>query len=58
AVLRWENRPGSTLFFVWQRRQAESVQTGRFDLGRDLDALWDLEPENVFIVKANLWLAR
>lgn len=58
AVLRWEYRPGSTVFFVWQRRQAESVQSGRFDLGRDLDALWGLEPENVFIVKANLWLAR
>ncbi|NNF27015.1 MAG: hypothetical protein HKN73_07345, partial [Gemmatimonadetes bacterium] len=58
AVLRWEYRPGSTLFFVWQRRQAESVQDGRFDLGRDLDALWGLEPENVFILKANLWLAR
>ena len=58
AVLRWEYRPGSTVFFVWQRRQAESIQSGAFDLGRDLEALWGLEPEDVFILKVNLWLAR
>ena len=58
AVLRWEYRPGSTIFFVWQRRQAESVRVGDFDLGRDFDALWGLPSENIFIVKANVWLSR
>lgn len=56
AVLRWEYRPGSTLFLVWQRQQRGTVGIGDFDLGRDLDALWGLEAENTFIVKFDYWL--
>ncbi|HSG48289.1 MAG TPA: DUF5916 domain-containing protein [Longimicrobiales bacterium] len=57
AVLRWEYRPGSTLFLVWQRRQAEYAGMGDFDFGRDLDALWGIPADNVFIVKLNYWLS-
>ena len=31
AVLRWEYRPGSTIFLVWQRQQAASSGVGDFD---------------------------
>jgi len=57
AVLRWEYRPGSTLFFVWQHRQADRVSLGDFDVGRDLGALFDAPSDDVFIVKANVWLS-
>jgi hypothetical protein len=56
AVLRWEYRPGSTLFFVWQQNRRDRANTGNFDLGRDFDALGSVDPENVFIVKVNYWL--
>lgn len=56
AVLRWEYRPGSTVFFVWQRRQVGSSSLGNFDFGRDLDALFSAPAENRFIVKVNYWL--
>ena len=56
AVLRWEYRPGSTIFFVWQRQQAGSILDGRFDFGRDLDALFDLPADNRFMIKVNYWL--
>jgi hypothetical protein len=56
AVLRWEYRPGSTIFFVWQRSQGVSSQVGNFDLGRDLGALFDAPADNRFIVKVNYWL--
>jgi hypothetical protein len=56
AVLRWEYRPGSTVFFVWQQNRRDRVNTGTFDLGRDFDALTSIEPENVFIIKVNYWL--
>jgi hypothetical protein len=56
AVLRWEYRPGSTVFVVWQRRQRGSANRGDFDLGRDLDALWGVPADNVFMVKVNYWL--
>ena len=45
AVLRWEYKPGSTIFFVWQRRQVGSAGVGDFDFERDLDALWPLLPK-------------
>jgi hypothetical protein len=56
AVLRWEYRPGATLFLVWQRQQASRVGIGDFDLQRDLDALWGVPADNVFIIKVNYWL--
>lgn len=56
AVLRWEYRPGSTLFLVWQRRQAHEALTGDFQFRRDLDALLRAPAENVFMVKLRYWI--
>jgi hypothetical protein len=56
AVLRWEWRPGSTLFLVWQQRRFGSFDSGRFDFGRDTRAIFDTRPNNVFLVKMNYWL--
>ncbi|MFG1690980.1 DUF5916 domain-containing protein [Gemmatimonadota bacterium] len=56
AVLRWEYRPGSTIFFVWQRRQAGSIAAGDFDFGRDLDALLAAPSDDRFMIKVNYWL--
>jgi hypothetical protein len=56
AVVRWEYRPGSALFFVWQQSRSGAIPTGQFDFGRDFDALTNLQPENVFVVKATWWI--
>jgi hypothetical protein len=56
AVLRWEYRPGSTLFLVWQRRQSAFANVGDFDLSRDWDGLWGVPADDVFIIKLNYWL--
>jgi hypothetical protein len=56
AVLRWEYRPGSTIFFVWQRNQVGRSSVGDFDFDRDLGALFGAAAENRFIVKVNYWL--
>ena len=56
AVLRWEYRPGSTIFLVWQRQQDESARVGDFDFGRDVGALWGIPANNRFILKVNWWL--
>ena len=58
AVVRWEYRPGSALFFVWQQSRAGSIGQGNFELGRDFDALWDTQPENVFVIKGTWWIGR
>jgi hypothetical protein len=58
AVVRWEYRPGSALFFVWQQSRFGSVPNGEFDFGNDFGALWDTAPENVFVVKGTWWIGR
>ncbi|OGU20062.1 MAG: hypothetical protein A3K13_08450 [Gemmatimonadetes bacterium RIFCSPLOWO2_12_FULL_68_9] len=55
AVMRWEYRPGSTLFLVWQQGREDEVTTGTAALGRDFRALWSADAENVFIVKLTYW---
>jgi len=56
AVLRWEYRPGSTIFLVWQRQQVDRALMGDFDLSRDAGALFDSPADNRFIIKMNYWL--
>jgi len=56
AVLRWEYRPGSTLFLVWQRSQSHRAVVGDFDLSRDAGALFRAPADDRFIVKMTYWL--
>lgn len=58
AVLRWEYRPGSALFFVWQQSRFGAEPVGGFSLGRDFQELWSAHPENVFVIKATYWIGR
>lgn len=58
AVARWEYRPGSALFVVWQQRRAGDDGIPGFRLGRDVRGAFDQPPENVFAVKATWWLGR
>ena len=57
AVLRWEYRPGSALFLVWQQGREATAPIGDFEFSRDWRALFDIDPENVIAVKATYWLA-
>jgi hypothetical protein len=56
AVLRWEYRPGSTLYLVWTRSSASSLSRGTIDFGDDSDALFRGPAENIFLLKVNFWL--
>jgi uncharacterized protein DUF5916/cellulose/xylan binding protein with CBM9 domain len=58
-VLRWEYRPGSTLFVVWSqgRVDADDLDTSR-PLSRDFRRLFDQHPLNTFLVKVSYWLSR
>ncbi len=56
AVLRWEYRPGSTVFLVWQRTQSSRESVGDFGLGRDVRGLFGASPDDRFILKVNYWL--
>jgi hypothetical protein len=56
AVLRWEWRPGSTLFLVWQQQRELEDARGDLRFGRDLRELGRARPDNVFVVKATWWI--
>jgi hypothetical protein len=56
AVVRWEFRPGSAMYIVWNENRAEEVGTGDFRLRRDLSALPNAPSQDVFLVKFSYWL--
>lgn len=59
AVLRWEYRPGSTLFFVWTRSSEDQASgVGDLNFSRDTDRLFSARANNIFLVKLNWWLNR
>ena len=59
AVLRWEYRPGSALFLVWQHGRAdEESQYGSRSFGRDLQQLFRSPADNTLLVKLSYWIDR
>jgi hypothetical protein len=57
-VLRWEYRPGSVLFFVWQQGRFDGERNpGTFNLGRDYSDLFKTRSDNTFLVKGSYWFS-
>ncbi|MDE2773291.1 MAG: DUF5916 domain-containing protein [Gemmatimonadota bacterium] len=63
AVFRWEWRPGSALFLVWQQSRSVRLRPtspgdriGEFDFGHDVRELFRVHPDNIFQIKVNYWL--
>lgn len=50
-VLRWEYRPGSTLFLVWSQGRTDYGYSGLLDFENDLSSLFQGKPDNVFLIK-------
>jgi hypothetical protein len=59
VVFRWEYRPGSTLFLVWSqgRRGFQGVE-GTQSFGGDIGDLFNLRPDNSFLMKVSYWINR
>jgi hypothetical protein len=57
VVLRWEYRPGSTIFAVWQHGRNGESHNGRFNYGPDFGDIFRSAAENTFLVKMNYWLS-
>ena len=59
VVFRWEYRPGSTLFLVWNEgRQGNGAEAGTNGFHSDVRDLFSLHPANTFLVKVSYWLNR
>ena len=58
-VLRWEYRPGSTLFAVWQQsrdRDFDEARDPRFRPAGDLTRAFADDGDSIFLIKLNRWL--
>jgi hypothetical protein len=55
-VLRWEYKPGSALFLVWQQGRSDSQEYGDFRFGRDFSGVFSAPSHNAFLVKFSYWL--
>ncbi|HUF90582.1 MAG TPA: DUF5916 domain-containing protein [Gemmatimonadota bacterium] len=55
-VMRWEWRPGSTFFLVWQQNRSAADDEGRFVRAGDLYDTLGADGENVLAVKFTYWL--
>jgi hypothetical protein len=59
VVFRWEYKPGSTLFAVWNSgRQGFAPREGDENFRGDVRDLFSLHPVNTFLVKVSYWLNR
>ena len=56
AVLRWEYRPGSTLFVAWSQARDAGDPVSPFRLSSDVRRLFSERPTNALLVKVSYWL--
>jgi len=56
-VVRWEWKPGSSLYVVWSQGRTGFVPSWEPSFGSNWDALWEAQANNVFLVKFSYWVA-
>ena len=56
AVLRWEYLPGSTLYLVWTQTREDIESYGDFRFGHSIKNLFNVKPDNIFMLKISYWL--
>jgi hypothetical protein len=58
TVVRWEYRPGSTLYFVWAQERTADISGFKARLTpAGLGELSAVHPSNVFLVKGSYWFS-
>jgi hypothetical protein len=55
-VVRWEYRPGSTIYVVWENRRQNRENIYYASLPHNLDAMFNAKPTNIFMIKMSFWL--
>jgi hypothetical protein len=55
-VMRWEPKPGSSLYVVWAQGRTSQSSAWESSLGRNYSALWDAPSQNILLVKLSYWL--
>jgi hypothetical protein len=55
-VMRWEYKPGSTIFAVWDMSMADPSRPGQFSAFRDLRSSFGAPANHVLMIKASYWI--
>jgi hypothetical protein len=55
-VLRWEYRPGSSLYLVWSQGRTQDDTRGDFAFRRDMNYLFDKHPQDILLIKVSYML--
>jgi len=55
-VVRWEYKPGSAIFVVWQQGRNDNTTFGDFRFGRDFGGVFSAPAHNIFLIKMSYWL--
>jgi hypothetical protein len=56
AVMRWEYRPGSTMYLVWTQSRDDDRLNNGVSLDRDFDRLFGVPAKNILLLKVSYWL--
>jgi hypothetical protein len=56
-VVRWEFRPGSSVYVVWSQGRTDGRDQWQQSFSRNWDELWTTRPQNVFLVKLSYWFS-
>jgi len=56
-VARWEYKMGSTLYFVWSHGRSNWEETTDMSINNNIDKLYGINAENVFLLKFNYWFS-
>ena len=54
-VARWEYKSGSTIYLVWTHGRSEYENITNNSINDNVNGLFDIFPNNVFLVKFNYW---
>jgi hypothetical protein len=58
AILRWEWRPGSAMYFVWTEQRQDDTSPGQFAFGRDVRRTFAAPADDVILFKIAYWFQR
>lgn len=56
-VLRWEYKAGSTIYLVWSQGRTNFETTGEYSWRNDMERLYDVYPDDLFLIKLNHWFS-
>jgi hypothetical protein len=58
GIVRWEWKPGSTLYVVWTENRHNADHPGNYAFGRDMADLFAAPADDVFMMKVSWWIGR